>query len=296
MSMMFAVGVEGLIIDQFAQVLLIQREDSRTWALPGGGLEANELPTDGMAREVFEETGYKVYPVRLVQLSYMRGRKFPLLIFLFRGLLKGGSPQTSAESLQVGFVKTERLPRMIRAHRERLRAGQNHAGGAPLFVEQRPHSWAIQLLRRLIYRWKDFKRYRQGVARYQPPGLWYVEHVVVIPDGQGKVLWVQGESGWQLPGGICEVGQPPWIAAAIQAQAQCGAPVKITDLISVTVTPENRMTLCFMGQVMGNAAAGHWATFEEIEASGGTIQNKTYVQDALTDHEVTKFHAFTTKR
>lgn len=293
---MFAVGVEGLITDQFAQVLLIQREDSRTWALPGGGLEANELPTDGMAREVFEETGYKVHPVRLVQLSYMRGRKFPLLIFLFRGLLKGGSPQISAESLQVGFVKTERLPRMIRAHQERLRAGQSHAGGAPLLVEQRPHSWAIQLLRRLIYRWKDFKRYRQGVPPYQPPGLWHVEPVVVIPNGQGKVLWVEGELGWRLPGGICDTQQPPWIAAAIQAQTQCGAPVEIIDLISVSITLENRMTLCFKGQIRGNAAAGRWATVEEIGTSEVTGQTKTCVQDALTDHEVTKFHAFTTNR
>lgn len=294
--MRFAVGVEGLVTDQFAQVLLIQREDSRTWALPGGGLEANELPTDGMVRELFEETGYKVYPVRLVQLSYMRGRKFPLLIFLFRGLLRGGSPQISAESLQVGFVKTERLPRMIRAHQERLRAGQSHAGGAPYLVEQRPHSWAIQLLRRLIYRWKDFQRYRQGMPPYQPPDLWQVEHVVVVPDGQGKVLWVQGESGWRLPGGICDTGQAPWIAAASQAQTQCGAPIKITGLVSVAVTPENQMTLCFAGQVIGNAAAGRWATVEEMNASEISVQNKTYVQDALTDHEVTKFHAFTTKR
>ena len=51
------VGTNGIVVDQFGQILLIKRDDTRTWAIPGGALEAGELPSDGVAREVKEETG-----------------------------------------------------------------------------------------------------------------------------------------------------------------------------------------------------------------------------------------------
>lgn len=293
---MFVIGAEGLVMDQFAQVLLIQRDDSRTWALPGGGLEPNELPPDGMVREVFEETGYKVYPVRLVQLSYIRGRDLSLLIFMFRGMLRGGTATPSAESLQVGFVKTERLPRMVRSHRERLRAGETHAGGPPRLVEQEQHSWWVRALRRLIYTWKDVKLRLKRLPPYVPVGRWAVDSLVVIPDEQGRVLWVQGEGGWQLPGGTCDKNLTPWAAAAAHVQAQCGSPVTITDLATVAVMPDNRMTLCFVGEMKGVAAAGQWATLEEMETKGVAAPTRQYLQDALTERATTKFHAFTTKR
>jgi 8-oxo-dGTP diphosphatase len=64
------VGVGAVVVDQ-ERVLLVRRgkEPLRgQWSLPGGMLELGEALTDGVVREVREETGLKVEPVELVEL------------------------------------------------------------------------------------------------------------------------------------------------------------------------------------------------------------------------------------
>lgn len=290
---MFFIGAEGLVQDQFSRVLMIQRDDSRTWALPGGGLEANELPSDGMVREVFEETGFKVYPIRLTQLTYIRGREQDLLIFVLRGILRGGAAQTSAESLQVAFVKTDRLPRMSHSHRERLMANLHHPGGPPHLRQQERLSWSLRLLRRLVYRVKDGQRWWRGHLPYVPPNPWYIQAVVILQNEQGQVWWQPHDGGWRLPGGVCPLGQPPWDAAANLAQAQTHQPVTITDLAGVYVRPENQMTLCFVGRAVAAGQTGRWATLEEMGDAAAALPQR-FVQDTLIPRETTFFHTIST--
>ena len=59
-----SVSVTGIVRDD-GRVLAIKRHDDGRWVPPGGVLELNETPQDGVAREVYEETGLKVQPVRL---------------------------------------------------------------------------------------------------------------------------------------------------------------------------------------------------------------------------------------
>lgn len=287
---MFFIGVEGLITDQFGQVLLIQRDDSRTWALPGGGLDVNELPTLGMAREVFEETGYKVHPIRLTQVSYIRGREQDLLIFVLRGMLRGGSPQPSAESLQVAFVPADRLPRMHPSHQERLQTNLNHPGGPPILGEQERLSLVIRLLRRLIYRVKDVQRWWRNQPRYVPPRPWQIEARVVIANEKGQVLWRETQERWDLPGGSCPLGKPPWDAAASHTHTQLQTPVTLTDLTGVYVSATNRLTLCFRGFLERDAAAGRWTTVEEM-GDAAAPYTRHLVEDALSPHETTCFRS-----
>ncbi len=44
------IGVAGLVFNQDNQFLMILRDDSRTWALPGGMLERGESPPHGLIR------------------------------------------------------------------------------------------------------------------------------------------------------------------------------------------------------------------------------------------------------
>jgi 8-oxo-dGTP diphosphatase len=63
------VGVGAVILDQ-ERVLLVRRGQEPLkgqWSLPGGALELGETLEDGIRREVREETGLEVEPVRIVK-------------------------------------------------------------------------------------------------------------------------------------------------------------------------------------------------------------------------------------
>jgi ADP-ribose pyrophosphatase YjhB (NUDIX family) len=64
------VGVGAVVVDE-GRVLLVRRgtEPLRgQWSLPGGLLELGEALTDGVVREVKEETGLAVEPLELIEL------------------------------------------------------------------------------------------------------------------------------------------------------------------------------------------------------------------------------------
>ena len=44
------VGTNGILVDQHGNVLLIKRNDTRTYAPPGGAVDAGELPPEAAAR------------------------------------------------------------------------------------------------------------------------------------------------------------------------------------------------------------------------------------------------------
>jgi 8-oxo-dGTP diphosphatase len=56
----------AIIQDDEGRVLLIRRGDGRGWSLPGGMMEPGERIAEAVVREVWEETGLEVEPVRLV--------------------------------------------------------------------------------------------------------------------------------------------------------------------------------------------------------------------------------------
>ncbi len=63
-------GVGAIVIDE-SRVLLVERGSEPhkgLWSLPGGVLELGERVTEGIAREVLEETGLRVEPLELAEI------------------------------------------------------------------------------------------------------------------------------------------------------------------------------------------------------------------------------------
>lgn len=290
-------GSNGIVTNQFGQILLIRRDDTRTFAPPGGGVEAGELPTENVVREVLEETGLKVHPVRLVGLYHFAWGTNGALAFSLRCLENGGELKPSPESPQVGFFPSHDLPRpMAPLHRERLQRDITHAGGPPYWGTQTlgpTMRLGKFLLRQVVYRWKDWQRRRRGVAPFVPAPDWQTGACVVLRNEVGTILWLKETAGgsWRLPGGDGLPGEPPWTTAVRQTQAQIGRRPTLTDLSGVYVYRDTAHALFTFTaplhdeRLTPNAATAEFAYFMPGEEPANALpRHVERVADAVGDH------------
>lgn len=287
------ISITGIVVDQFGSVLAIKRYDTRTWAPPGGSLDPDELPTDGTAREVEEETGLKVYPVRLVSLHKIHINGNDHLGFVFRCLLRGGNIKTSAESLDVGYIPPGNLDdvRMATFHRNRIKHALNHPGGAPTWNEIKLSSTeriGTGLLKRIVYPYKNIKRRIRKQEAYIPPVSWRVSTAAVIRDENGAVLWRREPNSeqWTLPGGVVADARP-WSAIVSHVQAQTGLTVRPTDLAAVYVLPDNHLHLLWLADITGGTPAANSAWHALATPPATTPHWLERTADATNPHRAT---------
>jgi ADP-ribose pyrophosphatase YjhB (NUDIX family) len=106
------VGVGAVIVEE-GRVLLVRRGTEPLkgqWSLPGGLLELGESLTDGVIREVLEETGLMVEPVELVELLdriHREGKRvrYHYVIADYLCRVMGGSLQAASDADAVRWVE-----------------------------------------------------------------------------------------------------------------------------------------------------------------------------------------------
>ena len=125
-------AVAAIIRDEAGAILLIRRGDGQGWSLPGGVLEPGEVLADALVREVEEETGLDVEPVRLIgvysdpdvnHVTYPNGDQIHLVSATFECRILGGRLRPDGEeSLEVAYCSPQALPEsLVRAHRIRIK-------------------------------------------------------------------------------------------------------------------------------------------------------------------------------
>ncbi|MEW2469290.1 NUDIX domain-containing protein [Streptomyces sp. NPDC046994] len=122
-----SVSVAGAVVREDGRLLAIRRADNGTWELPGGVLELTEAPEEGVAREVWEETGIRVEVDELtgVYKNTTRG----IVALVFRCTPSGGTERTSAESLAVDWLTPDEVAeRMSEVYAVRLLDALDGAG------------------------------------------------------------------------------------------------------------------------------------------------------------------------
>jgi len=116
---MVMVGASGCVQDEAGRVLLVCRTDDSAWAVPAGGMELGERIDRTVVREVWEETGLRVEPERLVGVysgpeffhTYPNGDQVYIVTALFACRVVGGDPQPDGgETLEVRFFSPDVLP------------------------------------------------------------------------------------------------------------------------------------------------------------------------------------------
>lgn len=105
--------------DAAGRILLV-RSPRRGWEMPGGQVEIGESLEDAAKREVLEESGIEVGD--LVFCGVFQALNKSVVNALFRGSCIGGTPTTSAESIDVGFFEpADALERVTHANfRDRI--------------------------------------------------------------------------------------------------------------------------------------------------------------------------------
>lgn len=107
-----SVSVVGAVIREDGRMLVIKRRDNGNWEPPGGVLELDETPKEGVVREVLEETGVHVEVEQLtgVYKNMTRG----VVALVFRCKPCGGVELPTPESVAVEWITpaqvTERMP------------------------------------------------------------------------------------------------------------------------------------------------------------------------------------------
>jgi ADP-ribose pyrophosphatase YjhB (NUDIX family) len=97
------------------QILLVRERSDGMWTLPGGWADVGEAPGVAAAREVEEESGYRVRTAKLLAvydklLHQHPPEAFHIYKLFFRCDLQGGAPTASDETTEVGFFAEEALP------------------------------------------------------------------------------------------------------------------------------------------------------------------------------------------
>jgi ADP-ribose pyrophosphatase YjhB (NUDIX family) len=98
-----SISVAGVVIDEDDRALIIQRRDNAHWEPPGGVLERNEGITDGLLREVEEETGLDVELVALTGIYKNMSRGIIALVFRCRAV--GGELTKNEEVIGFRWVR-----------------------------------------------------------------------------------------------------------------------------------------------------------------------------------------------
>lgn len=101
------IGVAAVVIDDEGRVLTVRRREPDRWELPGGALELGETLHEGLVREVREEIGLDVAPVRLTGIYQNMALGPTALVFWCRRL--GGGERLSDETQEWRWVRPDEL-------------------------------------------------------------------------------------------------------------------------------------------------------------------------------------------
>lgn len=105
----FLVGATGLVFNNKGEVLLFKHTyRQREWSLPGGYVKGKEHPSEGLEREIEEESGFIVSIDK--ELKLRTDRETSRLDICYIGEFMGGEFKKSAEVSEYGFFSFETLP------------------------------------------------------------------------------------------------------------------------------------------------------------------------------------------
>ena len=117
---LFQVFAAAVILDDDKNIFLVKSTYNRfhPWGLPGGGLEYGEHPEEAVIREVWEETGLRVYVEKLLLINTLRPDRVGLYYLCS---VTGGTFHPSDEVSEFAYFSLDNLPDVRTYDRDMLR-------------------------------------------------------------------------------------------------------------------------------------------------------------------------------
>jgi UDPglucose 6-dehydrogenase len=114
------------VIPKNNSILLVRRNIEPfkgLWSLPGGFVEHDETVEESLVREVEEETGLKVKPLRIIGVFShpLRSPVKHVVAICYESTILGGELKARSESAEVKFFPMESLPKLAFDHEKILR-------------------------------------------------------------------------------------------------------------------------------------------------------------------------------
>jgi 8-oxo-dGTP pyrophosphatase MutT (NUDIX family) len=111
-------SVTAIIFDESNRILLAKHADTKRWVAPGGSIEPNEKPIDAVIREVREETGLIVEPIKILgvfgghefEVVYANGDRVTYVMTVYECKVIGGELKPdNSETLELRYIAATEL-------------------------------------------------------------------------------------------------------------------------------------------------------------------------------------------
>jgi len=103
--------VTGIVVRHDGRVLVVQRRDDERWVPPGGVLELDETPADGVEREVLAETGVRVKAEKLT--GVYKNMRLGVVTLAFRCSVIDGQAHPTDEARRVAWLEVDDADRLM---------------------------------------------------------------------------------------------------------------------------------------------------------------------------------------
>ncbi|HEY3363452.1 MAG TPA: NUDIX hydrolase [Symbiobacteriaceae bacterium] len=109
------VDIRAAVFNEQGQLLLVREREDGLWSLPGGWADVGDSPSEVAVREVCEESGFHVRPIKVLAVLDRTRHPHPSMLWytyrvFFRCELVGGEPLDSLETTGAAFFDRSNIP------------------------------------------------------------------------------------------------------------------------------------------------------------------------------------------
>jgi ADP-ribose pyrophosphatase YjhB (NUDIX family) len=109
------VDIRGVVFNDQGEILLVKEKLDGFWSVPGGWADIGSSPSENVVREVLEETGLQVVPVKILAIHDKRRHPHPpSLNYVYKLFIlcqiTGGRFDTAFDILDKGFFAKDKIP------------------------------------------------------------------------------------------------------------------------------------------------------------------------------------------